>query len=886
MANKRLLKWIIGSIAVLAVIVIGVVAALVLPERSKFGKVKDEAMEAGRMANSFAAADEDYFHDMDGGYKLDKPLSANAIRGRNTWIVWAGGNDRFWDFMANNTFGAFDLLKTLSSHPKLYANRDNRWYYLGLVNEPCFEKATSPDPDRWGLWLDKRVEGANCPPDPFANAEKYPGVKIGARGTTVPVGSFYGEPSGIVGLRLFPNPDFDAEAAAKWDAEKFYNDPNYYQDKNLVRPYRVGMSCAFCHVGPSPTNPPPDPENPEWQHLNSNPGAQYYWVDRIFFWNTKNREKPGEPAPNERNFIYQLFHTNPPGTLDTSLVSTDYINNPRTMNAVYNVGARLQPALRWGKEILSGDELANKQFNDFPQTQQLGQFWNPLHNTVRTARVLKDGADAVGVLGALNRVYLNIGLFSEEWLLHFRPVIGGRKITPIRIEDATRNSAYWNVTVNQTPDMAVFFLETAKPDKLADALGGHQYLTDDETVLTHGKIVFGENCAVCHSSKIPKAPPAKEIDVGECDGGGNGAQYLKCWNRYWEWAQTGEFKKKMREMVLAPDFLDNNFLSTERRIPVTLLETNLCSPLATNALENDIWDNFSSRSYKDLPSVGSVKIHHPLTGKKSTYQMPAGGRGYTRPASLISLWSQAPFLLNNSVGTYYNYTRSEQYYTKGPYKKMDYEKDNSYPVHSLFEARIRSFNDSIEKMLWPEKRKKDIDVIRELGLPESEAVNVPGYIYRTTAASCLKIPAGYLPELLQQVAGHSWLQRKLPWVFGEGGDLELGPIPKGTPVSLLSNIQLIAEGNESAVKHAKKLLDLLIPLIKDLKAIGGGCSEADLRDEEKLERARQIFLQNDVVDKLVELSKCPDYVVNRGHYFGAELPDKDKLDLIEFLKTF
>ena len=43
-----------------------------------------------------------------------------------------------------------------------------------------------------------------------------------------------------------------------------------------------------------------------------------------------------------------------------------------------------------------------------------------------TPRVLKDGADSVGALGALNRVYLNIGLFSEEWLLHFNAA-GGRK---------------------------------------------------------------------------------------------------------------------------------------------------------------------------------------------------------------------------------------------------------------------------------------------------------------------------------------------------------------------------------------------------------------------------------------------------------------------------
>ena len=46
--------------------------------------------------------------------------------------------------------------------------------------------------------------------------------------------------------------------------------------------------------------------------------------------------------------------------------------------------------------------------------------------TTWTPRVLKDGSDSVGALGALNRVYLNIGLFSEEWLLHFRPLIGGQ----------------------------------------------------------------------------------------------------------------------------------------------------------------------------------------------------------------------------------------------------------------------------------------------------------------------------------------------------------------------------------------------------------------------------------------------------------------------------
>ena len=156
-----------------------------------------------------------------------------------------------------------------------------------------------------------------------------------------------------------------------------------------------------------------------------------------------------------------------------------------------------------------------------------------------------------------------------------------------------------------------------------------------------------------------------------------GPGYMDCWKKYWSWTKTDEFKREMKKLVLADDFLDNNYLSNDARIPVTLLETNACSTLATNAIENNIWDNFSSRSYKDLPSVGTITVHHPITGEARPYQMPAGGRGYTRTPSLVSLWSTAPYLLNNSVG------------------KFD-------PSPSV-DARMRSFQNSIEQMLWPEK---------------------------------------------------------------------------------------------------------------------------------------------------------------------------------------
>jgi len=539
--------------------------------QGKPGQVLDEAARAHRTPASFPAADEDYFHDMDGAL----PLSREEIEGRNMWIVWTGGNDLFWDGISATSIGNLDFLKTLSSHPSMKYERDSRWTYLGLVNEPCYKKATGPDPNRYGLWLD--VRDPNCPPDPFADEKKYPGVIIGARGKTVAIGSYYGEPSGIVGLRLFPNPAFDDNAKKNWNSERYYRDPDYYFSKDLVKPYRVGMSCAFCHVGPNPIKPPADPENPKWENLSSNIGAQYFWVDRIFNW---------QGDDNRRSFFYQLFHTSRPGSLDTSLVSTDNINNPRTMNDVYYLGPRMAEAKRWGKETLAGGGLNNRQFNEFvPPGDPLSQFFQP-PNTTWTPRVLKDGSDSVGALGALNRVYLNIGLFSEEWLLHFRPLVGGTPITPIEIAVARKNSVYWGATELQTPNMARFFLRATDPHHLKDAPGGSTYLTEDADTLKRGKVVFAERCARCHSSKVPPLPA--DLDLENC----NGKNYLECWDKYWAWSKTDDFKKSMTALAMADDFLRDNYLSTELRVPSTLMQTNVCSPVATNAIAGNIWDNF------------------------------------------------------------------------------------------------------------------------------------------------------------------------------------------------------------------------------------------------------------------------------------------------------
>ena len=64
-------------------------------------------------------------------------------------------------------------------------------------------------------------------------------------------------------------------------------------------------------------------------------------------------------------------------------------------------------------------------------------------------------------------------------------------------------------------------------------------------------------------------------------------------------------------------------------------------------------------------------------------------------------------------------------------------------------------------------------------------------------------------------------------------------------------------------------------LLERLHRLGGNATS---------EQARAAF--SDLVDPLLELSKCPDLIVNRGHPFGTTLTDADKAALIEFLKTF
>ena len=662
----------------------------------------------------------------------DVTLSDDDVKGRVIWNLWTGDNASFWDWLSTHGYGTADLLKVVTSP------RDRRFEKYGLFNQPGFMRPAQPDP--YGLYVDVPRE-----------ARYDLDSRIDTR--------TYGRSSGIMGLRLFPNPRFDAAAKARWDADRYYREPGYYNDQRLVRPYVVGMACSFCHLGADPTNPPANPDEPEYANLND-------YVGQFFF---KTWEVFGNDL-GEDNFIWQLLHSSPPGTLDTSFIATDYLNNPGAMNGIFNVAGRLQVAVR---EHVTGGALDLRDVHD-PQL---------------TPRVLKEGADSVGFTAALSRVYLNIGEYWEEWTRHFDPLVGLQPQSPIRVRDAQRLSPHWNWSEQHAPKLSQYFLDVARPLKLAKAPGGQKYLTGDEKVLRRGRLVFAQSCAHCHSSKQPPPP----IQPSSAEG-----------QRWFE------------QEVMKPDFLDGNFLSAEIRVPVTVVKTNAARSVASNAIRGHVWDNFSSETYKTLPRVGSIKVWDPFTGKDAAWEVPGGGRGYYRPPSLVAIWCSAPFFHTNALGK--------------PVPAVDVD------------SRMAAFDDAIGKLLWPERR---------LGKDS---------IWRTTAESSVKIPKSYAP----------WLND----LADADGFIHVGPIPKGTPINLIANTNLDPSGLTQQADLVR-LLGRTLQALHALRDQGPAGGDGD--------PAKRLLA---LVPDFYKLNSCPDFIEDEGHYFGADLPDRDKRALIEFVKTF
>ncbi|MBV9286334.1 MAG: hypothetical protein JO288_00685 [Hyphomicrobiales bacterium] len=235
--------------------------------------------------------------------------------------------------------------------------------------------------------------------------------------------------------------------------------------------------------------------------------------------------------------------------------------------------------------------------------------------------------------------------------------------------------------------------------------------------------------------------------------------------------------------------------------------------------------------------------------------MPGGGLGFTRVPSLVSIWSTAPFLLNNRLGP------------------------RAFSDDPSVAGRMKVFDASIEQLLWPEKREKE--------------PGFDGYIARTTQPSQVLIPFRNIPVEME-----SLIKGLPPWLSGKVLDPDLAlhfPIPQGFPINILAGFQpLIDVPFDRRLAHLRAEADLL-------KAITLAAPAFPISGDE----AARLQWVGKFSGPLRGLMKCPDFVLNRGHYFGTEefndaahlsddekafgtepaLSDEDKRALIAYLKT-
>lgn len=871
-------------------------------------------------------------------------------RGRDTWWFYTAGNERFYRALSNKVgqLGfSVDFLRLLDSR-----RRKERFAELGLINEPGYRQADKPN--ELGLWLDQPTEPLKR--DPLLPADPaYPSSEQDV--------ADYGYPTGIIGLRMFKNPSFTDEMEKTWKEQwkkleaEGKNTASTYEASDAVKtyfqrpgleqpPFLVGITCAFCHVAFDPLNPPKDQANPRWDNLSANLGNQYFREGDLFFgWGRivggnaiRTPGLAGDEAKQERarklaiaskdpyqtdglgpdNLLYQYGHLQQSGTSETSRFSYDFINNPNTINQIFFLSNRA----------------------GFHETAPDGRPVTALH-------ILKDGADSAGVLAALGRVFVNIGGESEYWLDRLWDPLTGSGPYPFSLEEVRggpsvpewrrqelkekypRLGESWKGVEARLGPLAAYLIGYDRPFKLewavraekaragqdAARLAELDKLLPDPQRARRGANLFGKYCAQCHSSKQPFYP-----------------------------LQENEGKALLTQLASAPDFLENNTLSSDARYPVTRIGTNAGRAFATNAIEGEIWSDFSSKEYKALPSVGTLQFQTPLHLLSpqfgpgpivTSFVAPGNGRGYYRPASLVGLWTSAPYLHNNSLG-------------RDPYQERFADDVSSVS------KRVQMFEESIRQLLHPQQRRG----VASIKLTTQESTLLGGleaekkvllarivwqvirprlYEKATTIIekkivnkSAQEIAKAALAEALEQV------EPKLPEL--------ISLISEADETVIKMDIQkLILQAKTQAQMRVKQKIPELLPKVVDpvslpnLPAILGILDEvveALHKDEGKLELENlvpagvlNLFTGNlripagtpinlilnqnlrrapyavaafekykddprKLAEELLRLSDCPDLVEDKGHLFPTmeersrdSLTNEDFEDLIQFLKT-
>src|SRR5262249_16813854 len=141
-----------------------------------------------------------------------------------------------------------------------------------------------------------------------------------------------------------------------------------------------------------------------------------------------------------------------------------------------------------------------------------------------------------------------------------------------------------------------------------------------------------------------------------------------------------------------------------------------------------------------------------------------------------------------------------------------------------------------------------------------------------------KLPAGWIRMRISQYVGVLCLILAVVsalgfgrFLAGYGAGVKLGPIPEGVPVNVLANIN-----PEASFEERYAALNALTKFVLRHQKTDG----------DKLQR--RIEFEEQVAPALMNASKCPDFVTDRGHdyEFIRRLTDEEKRQLKALLKTF
>lgn len=800
-----------------------------------------------------------------GFHEAEAGLSPSARAGREIWFKATAGNARFHTYTFQQRITALiDWYGVLRGDA-----RDSRFKTWGLINDPgCCTPGSSGCPaksyeETYGFdWcpgdetLLKFVgkPGYRDPACDFKDAGTAASDPAGhQKGREDSCSLAFGTSTGALGFRKFPNPRFDPIAwkqlngrLGTWTGynRTLSSDPGRSDfkvrklaDASIEPPFLIGTACASCHVAFNPAKPPADPAHPKWENLSGLVGNQYIRVSEVLI--------SGMPHDD---LLWQVFAHARPGTSDTSAIPNDQVNNAGTINALINIAQRPtfagEKVNRWRKAAAC--PAGAKESTCWCEPGKPGKCWEKSIKTETVHHILKGGGDSIGALGAIQRVYFNIGSCAEQcWVNHLTdlrqldPQARNFGQTPFDIGQCRRDCPNFRAVEDRLQNILDFFLTApeghakdlreARQNQLQASHPGQVYAQADlvgdleksfgKGSVSRGQQVFVANCARCHSSS---APPFEAVDFHAIDG------------------TSG----------LRADWLGNDVPT-----PVTEIGTYRCRSLHSNHMRGHVWGEFADEDYHARKTVSGILEPHD------------GGRGYYRNISLLNLWAHAPFLHNNSVGPelcgwggdkanpYELYRSSYVDATKPGKPPLARDRQPAcWKYDPSVEARFNLYVASMRDLLNPARRipkatKVDEDIVLDIGpriFDGKEEKRLAGFTVRVPAGAT----AGNVGNFLHKDFIDDLVQARL-----KPGELE----------ARLARILPAAETKQ---------------LVAEMQAIG----KAIVADPDRLvEVVKEARARTPALWQVY--SSCSAEIENDGHRFGEDLSDADKNALIAFLAT-